>query len=130
MNRIIISLIVLLLASTSAFACTVPMMGTEFDKLIVVEKIAKNKFKATVSKNAKGLHYGAEATVEYYPANSEHRFGEYSKRVHLKVKDSNYVFTFELKKIEGHIPFLQVFWYPEQCCLCGAYGKSNDLTLE
>ena len=116
--------------STSAFACTVPMMGPEFDKLIKVERIAKNQFKATVSKDADGLYYGAEATVEYYPANSEHRFGEYSKRVHLKEKGSSYVFTFELKKIEGYIPFLQVFWYPEQCCLCGAYGKSNDLKIE
>ncbi|GAA5444902.1 hypothetical protein Misp06_03094 [Microbulbifer sp. NBRC 101763] len=129
MNQVLISL-VFLFASSLAFACTAPKMGPEFDKLIKVEKVASNTFQTTISMSAEGLNYGAEATVEYYPANSEHRFGEYSKRVHLKEKGTEYVSTFELKKIEGHIPFLQVFWYPEGCCLCGAFGKSNDLTLE
>ena len=129
MNRVLISL-VFLFASSLVFACAVPKMGPEFDKLIKVEKVASNKFQATISMNAEGLNHGAEATVEYYPANSDYRFGEYSKRVHLKEKGTKYISTFELQKIEGHIPFLQVFWYPEKCCLCGAYGKSNDLTLE
>ncbi|WP_444898727.1 hypothetical protein ACJJIX_13835 [Microbulbifer sp. VAAC004] len=129
MNRFLITL-VCLVASSLAFACTAPKMGSEFDKLIKVEKIESNTFQATISMNAEGLNYGAEATIEYYPENSEHRFGEYSKRVHLKERGTEYVSTFDLKKIEGHIPFLQVFWYPEMCCLCGAYGKSNDLALE
>ncbi|GHD14215.1 hypothetical protein GCM10007052_17710 [Halioglobus japonicus] len=106
------------------------MMGADFDELITVEEIGNNGFKATISKEAKGLSYGAEATVQYYPASSEHRIGEYSKRVQLIEQGSNYVSSFELEKIEGHIPFLQVFWYPEQCCLCGAFGKSDDLSLD
>ena len=129
MTRVIAG-IVLFLSSVCTLACTVPMMGADFDELIAVEKIGKNQFKATIAKDAKGLNYGAEAAVEYYPANSEHRFGEYSKRVHLREQGSDYVSIFELEKIEGHIPFLQVFWHPEQCCLCGAYGKSNELSLE
>ena len=128
MKRILIGLLFLL--PVSVFACTVPMMGPEFDKLIMVEKIGQNMFRAVISKEAEGLNYGASATIEYYPADAEYRFGEYSKRVFLKENGQNYVFDFELKKIEGHIPFLKVFWFPEMGGLCGAYGKSKDLVLE
>ena len=106
------------------------MMGPEFDQHILVEKVSKNKFKAIISKNAEGLHYGVNGSVEYYPTNSEHRFGVYSKAISLVGQDKYYVSVFELKKIEGHIPYVQVNWYPEKCCLCGAYGKSDDLKLE
>jgi len=112
------------------FACTVPMIGPEFDKLIAVEKVGKNTFRAIISKEAEGLKYGASAAIEYYPADAEHRFGKYSKRVFLKEKGQNYVFDFELKKIEGYIPFLQVFWFPEMGGLCGTYGNSKDLVFE
>ena len=131
MNNVKRILIVLLfLLPVSVFACAVPMMGSEFDKLIAVEKIGKNTFRAVISKEAEGLNYGASVTIEYYPADAEHRFGKYSKRFFLKEKGQSYVFDFELNKIEGHIPFLQVFWFPEMGGMCGAYGKSKDLVLE
>jgi len=128
MKRILISLIFLL--STPVMACTVPMMGEEFDRLIVVEKVGENAFKAFIPQKAKDLSYGASITVEYYPSGSKYRIGEYSKRVSLKEKGSNYVVDFDLKIIEGYTPFLQVFWFPKSGGLCGAYGKSSDLSLK
>ena len=128
-GKLIFSLITLLVTG-SAVACVIPMTGPNFDQHIVVEKIGRNKFKAVVSKNAEGLEYGAGASVEYYPVDSEHRFGEYSKEIPLVVQGESYVSVFELKKIEGHIPYVQVNWYPKKCCSCGAYGKSEDLKLE
>ena len=117
--------------SASTFACAVPGMGPEFDKHIAIEKIGKNKFRATVSKEAEGLKYGVEAVVQYYPADSDHRIGEYLKNVYpTREDDTNYIFIFELKKIEEYIPYLHVFWLPEVCCLCGAFGSSNDIALE
>lgn len=127
MNKILLSC---LLFSNTALACTVPMMGPEFDKLIKVEKIEGNQFEATVKKEAAGLKYGISASIQYYAANSKHKMGEYTKKVFPREKGVNYVFTFDLKKIEGFIPYLHVFWNPKECCLCGAVGISKDLAVE
>lgn len=105
-------------------------MGPEFDALISIEKIARNTFKATVSKKAGSLNFGTEINAGYYPQESKHRLGKYWKDIYAKEDDSNYVASFELKRIEGYVSFLQVFWFPEKGGLCGAYGKSKDLVLE
>ena len=113
-----------------SWACTVPRTGEKYDALIEVEKIDKNKFKATISKKAGDLNFGADITVGYYPKGNEYRFGEYWKQAHEKEKGESYVVTFDLKKIDGYVPFVQVFWFPEYAGLCGAYGKSKDLKTE
>ena len=113
-----------------SWACTVPRMGPEYDALIEVEKIARNKFKATISKKAGDLNFGTDITAGYYPKGNEHRFGEYWKQIYKREEGANYVVTFDLVSIDGYVPFVQVFWYPEQGGLCGAYGKSNDLHIE
>ena len=105
-------------------------MGEKYDALIKVEKIGENEFKATIPKKAFDLNFGADIKVGYYPKGNNRRFGEYWKEVYEHEKGSNYVVKFSLKNIDGYIPFVQVFWYPEFGGLCGAYGNSNDLTLE
>ncbi len=112
------------------WGCSVPKMGAEYDKLIEVEKIGKNKFKATVSKKAGNLNFGADITVRYYPKGNEHRSGEYWKQINEREVGKNYVVTFDLKIIDGYVPFINVFWYPEYGGLCGAYGYSKDLHIE
>jgi len=113
-----------------SWACSIPRMGSEYDALIDVENIGKNKFRATISKKAGHLNFGTQIKVGYYPKGNEYRFGEYWKRIHAKEVGSNFVVTFDLKIIDGYVPFLQVFWYPEQGGLCGAYGKSKDILIE
>jgi len=113
-----------------SWACTVPRMGPEYDALIQVTKAAKNEFKAIVSRRAGNLSFGADIVVGYYPKDSEHRFGEYWKEIGEREEGANYVVTFDLKNIDGYVPFLQVFWFPERVGLCGAYGKSKDLHIE
>jgi hypothetical protein len=113
-----------------SWACSVPGMGKKYDDLIEVEKIDRNKFRATISKKAGDLNFGADITVGYYPKGSEHRFGEYWKQIHEREKGENYVVIFDLKKIEGYVPFVQVFWFPKYGGLCGAYGNSEDLKIE
>lgn len=34
------------------------------------------------------------------------------------------------KVIEGYTPYIEVFWLPQVPGLCGAFGKSEDLTLD
>ncbi|MBS9782037.1 MAG: hypothetical protein KGV56_06020 [Gammaproteobacteria bacterium] len=129
MKKIFLCLVLSILP-ISVFACTAPMGGEEFDKLIQVEKIAKNTFHIKVAKNAKGLHFGVDISVVYHKNGKIYQTDNYIKT--LKIKESNeyYTSTFELKKIEGYIPMVEVFWQPEQCCLCGAYGHSDELVLE
>ena len=111
-------------------ACTIPRMGPEYDSLIKVETIAKNKFRAIVAKKAGDLNFGAEIKVGYYPRGNERRYGEYWKPIYNRVQGDDYVVTFDLKIIEGYVPYLQVYWFPEYNGLCGAYGLSKDLHLE
>lgn len=125
----IVFIIAFLLPSLS-WACSVPRIGEKYDVLIHVEKIGKNEFKAIIPKKAFDLNFGADITVGYYHKGDNRRFGEYWKEVYDHEKDTNYVVKFSLKNIDGYIPFVQVFWYPEFGGLCGAYGKSDDLTLE
>ena len=131
MNKILsVAWISVLLLPSITWACTVPRMGSEYDKLIEVEQIGKNKFTATVSKKAGDLNFGADIIVAYYPGGNEHRFGEYWKQIHEREVGKNYVVTFDLKNIDGYVPFLKVYWYPEYGGLCGAYGNSKDLNIE
>ncbi len=129
MSKTLFSILILLSPFVS-HACSVPYGGTEFDQLIDIEKTGYNSFRATAPIKVKHLNYGAAITVGYYPEDSEYRSAEYWKDVRKRKDGLNYVTSFELKKIDGYIPFVQVHWFPELNGLCGAYGESEDLILE
>ncbi len=129
-KNIVTFFIIAFFVPSVSWACTVPRTGEEYDVLIKVESVGKNTFKATIPKKAGDLNFGADITVGYYPKGANGRFGEYWKEIYEKEKDENYVVTFDLKTIEGYVPFVQIFWYPEYGGLCGAYGKSKDLHIE
>ena len=121
---------VIFLVSHSAYGCSVPRSGSEYDSLIKVVNLGNNIFKATIPREAHGLKYGAHISVGYYKELSEYRMSEYSKQVHAKEKGDSYVATFNLAKIEKYIPFVEVYWQPKMGGMCGAFGKSHDLVLE
>ena len=127
--KLILSLLLFLVPSVT-LSCSAPQIGAKFDKLIKIERVTGNKFKAIIPKEAGNLNYGADIKVGYYPSNNEYRSGEYWKDIKIKEVGENYETLFDLKKIEGYTPFLNVFWFPEKCCLCGAYGKSEDIILK
>lgn len=129
--KIILLFISFAFTSNISLACTVAKSGVEFDSLITVQKIAKNTFKAVIPKKAGNLDYGVDITVAYYLKNSKYKSVEYTKRIRgIKEDGSNYIASFNLKDIEDHIPFIQVFWLPDGTGMCGAYGQSKDLILE
>lgn len=113
-----------------SWACIAPRSGAEYDALIEVEKINKNKFKATVKKKAGKLNSGANIAVGYYSKADKNKVAEYWKGVYEKEEGEFFVAVFDLKNIEGYIPFLEVYWRPETAGMCGAYGRSKDLQIE
>lgn len=129
-NSIATILIIAFLIPSISWACSVPRMGEEYDVLIEIESVGENTFTATIPKKAGDLNFGTDITVGYYPKGANGRFGEYWKQIYEKEKGENYVVTFDLKTIEGYVPFVQVFWYPEFGGLCGVYGKSKDLHIK
>ena len=120
----------LLLFPLVSLSCSAPHAGPDFDNLIRIEKTGFNEFKAMFPVKAKDLSFGVEVTVGYYPNGDEYRSAEYWKNVSTKKQGSDYVASFNLKKIDGYTPYVQVFWFPEKCCLCGAIGRSRDLVIE
>jgi hypothetical protein len=113
--------------SQMALGCSVPRSGPEYDSLVKIEDLGKNTFRAIFPKEAHGLNYGADVSVAYYDVSEKYRSGEYYKRVGLIEREDHYVVNFKLIKIEGYIPYVEVFWFPKVGGMCGAYGKSNDL---
>jgi hypothetical protein len=120
----------LLMASCAAFACTIPKRGPEYDKLIQVKKVSGDTFLGTVSKEAEGLHYGAQISIDYVPNKAQSKPQVYSGNVIVKEESEDYIASFELNKIDGYKAYVKVYWQPEQCCLCGAYGTSEEITFE
>ncbi len=93
----------------SAFACVVPMGGKEFDKLIQVEKIAKNTFYLKVAKNAKGLNFGADINVVYNKNDNQNYADSYIRTLKITEDSDYYISTFKLQKIDGYSPRVEVF---------------------
>ena len=129
MNKLLFAVLILTYPAAS-FGCAFPSSGAEFDRLISFRQVGKNKYRAKISKTAVELSFGAEIRVAYYPEGSEHRYGVYWKELHITQGNLNYLTSFDLVKIEGHVPYISVFWYPEKPGLCGAIGRSEDLLIE
>ncbi len=126
----VILAVFIIFAPVSVFACIAPSVGEYFNKLIQVKRISKNVFRIKVAKKAKGLNFGANISVEYYKNGKKYSFDKYIRTLEIIETGKYYTSTFDLKKIAGYTPFVQVFWNPSSPGMCGAYGRSEDLLLE
>ena len=117
--------------SAPSLGCSVPRMGPEYDALISVRKIGTNEFKLEAAKQAGELDYGVRIIAAYYPEGLEFRSPVYYKEIDAWQKGGvRYEASFDLVRIKGYVPYVQVQWYPERIGLCGAYGNSGDLNVE
>ena len=122
--------VVITFFSFNSLACSFPQKGDEFDQLITIEYICENEFKAVIERDALGLKFGMRVTANYYLSTQQHRLAEYRKDIIGSYEGDNFIAEFELKVIEGFTPYIEVFWFPQAPGLCGAFGNSEDLTLE
>jgi len=122
--------VVITFFSLKSFACSFPQKGDEFDQLITIEYIGNNEFKAIIEREALGAKFGIQVTANYYPSTQQYRLAEYRKDIFGTFEGDHFIAEFELKAIEGYTPYIEVFWFPQAPGLCGAFGNSEDLTLE
>ena len=123
-----IILIISLLFSIQAIACSVPINGQEIDEKINLESVGGFNYKVTVPKKVLHLDFGVTISLIYYEEGDSLRRAKEYEDLTPSLDGDEYSVSFEVPPKKGLIPYISVAWEPESCCLCAAIGRTRDIT--